>query len=148
MSFFVNASQEDAFRLVMDYFTGRRMKIPTLSSPSYIEVEFGSLTSLSIDNAKGRAKVNVVKSNGGAYANLNFDFSLEYLAALIAAIIGVLITYIYYTMLEIPFSYTLFIMLLIVILVWGLVGYSVSLTRRKFIEEFNMFIQSLASKKD
>jgi hypothetical protein len=30
----------------------------------------------------------------------------------------------------------------------GLVGYSTSLTRRRFIEEFNMFVQSLPSKKD
>jgi len=148
MSFFVNASQEEAFRLMMDYFTGRHMKIPNSSSPSYIEAEFGSLITLSLDNAKGKAKLNVVKSNGGAYANLNLDFSLEYLAALILTIIGVLITYIYYTMLEFPFWYTLLIMLSIFILVWGLVGYSVTLTRRKIIEEFNMFIQSLASRKD
>ena len=148
MSFFVNASQEEAFRLMMDYFTGRHMKIPNSSSPSYIEAEFGSLITFTLDNAKGKAKLNVVKSNGGAYANLNLDFSLEYLAALILTIIGVLITYIYYTMLEFPFWYTLLIMLSIFILVWGLVGYSVTLTRRKIIEEFNMFIQSLASRKD
>ena len=148
MSFFVNASQEEAFRLVMDYFTGRRMNIPTSSSPSYIEAEFGSLISLSLDNAKGKVKLNVVKSNGGAYANLNLDFSLEYLTALAVTIIGVLITYTYYGMLEIPFSYTLLIIFSIVILVWVLVGYSVTLTRRKIIEEFNMFVQSLASKKD
>jgi hypothetical protein len=148
MSFFVNASQKEAFRLVMDYLTGRRMTISTSSPPSYIEAEFGSLVSLSLDNAKGKVKLNVAKSNGGAYANLNLDFSLEYLAALAVTIIGVLITYTYYGMLEIPFSFTLLIMLSIVILVWGLIGYSVSLTRRKFIEEFNMFIQSLASKKD
>ena len=148
MSFFVNASQEEAFRLVLDYFTGRHMKIPNSSSPSYIEAEFGSLITFTLDNAKGKAKLNVVKSNGGAYANLNLDFSLEYLAALILTIIGVLITYIYYTMLEFPFWYTLLIMLSIFILVWGLVGYSVTLTRRKIIEEFNMFIQSLASRKD
>jgi hypothetical protein len=30
----------------------------------------------------------------------------------------------------------------------GLVGYSTSITRRRFIEEVNMFIQSLPSKKE
>lgn len=147
MSFFVNASQEEAFRLVMNYFTGRHMKIPTSTSPSYIEVDFGSLFSLSLDNAKGKVKLNVVKSNGGAHVNLNFDFSLDYLAILTVTIIGLLMIYIYYTILEIPVAYTLLIMLLIVAFAGGIVQYSVRLTRRKIIDAFNMFVQSFDSKR-
>ena len=130
-----------------DYFKGRRMEILTSDSTSYIKAEFGSWVSTSLDNSKGKVEINLIKSNGASYANLNFDFSLEYLAALTVTIIGILITYIVYTMLEIPSLFTLFIILLIVIFVWGIIGLSVSLTRRRFMEEFNMFIQSLSTKK-
>ena len=147
MSFFVNASQEEAFRLVMDYFTGRHMKIPNSSSPSYIEAEFGSLIAFTLDNAKGKVKLNIAKSNGGAHVNLNFDFSLDYLAILTVTTIGLLMIYIYYTILEIPVAYTLLIMLLIVAFAGGIVQYSVRLTKRKTIEAFNMFVQSLDSKR-
>ena len=132
----------------MDYFNGRRMKVLTSNTPSYIRAEFGSLASMSLDNSKGEVEISIVKRNGGSYVNLNFSFSLEYLAAFTVTIIGALITYIIYTMLEIPFQFTLLVILVMVAFVVGIIGYSVSATRRKFVEEFNMFIQSLAPKKD
>ena len=132
----------------MDYFNGRRMKILTSNPPSYIRAEFGSLASMSPDNSKGEVDISIVKRNGGSYVNLNFSFSLEYLAAFTVTIIGALIAYIIYTMLEIPFQFTLLVILVMVAFVVGIIGYSVSATRRKFIEEFNMFIQSLAPKRD
>ncbi len=146
MSFFFNASQEEAFRLVMSHFTESHMKITTSTSPSYIEIEFGSLFSLSLGNAKGKVKLNIVKSNGGAYVDLNFDFSLDYLAILTVTTMGLLMIYIYYTILEIPVAYTLLIMLFIVVFAGGIVQYSVRLTKRRTIEAFNMFVQSLDSK--
>lgn len=147
MSFFLKASQEEAFQLVKNHFTERHMKITTSTSPSYVEVDFGSLFSLSLDNAKGKVKLNIVKSNGGAHVNLNFDFSLDYLAILTVTTIGLLMIYIYYTILEIPVAYTLLIMLFIVAFAGGIVQYSVRLTKRKTIEAFNMFVQSLDSKR-
>ena len=147
MSFFFNASQEEAFRLVMNHFTERHMKIATSTSPSYVEVDFGSLFSLSLDNAKGKVKLNIAKGNGGAHVNLNFDFSLDYLAILTVTSIGPLMIYLYYTILEIPVAYTLIIMLLIVAFAGGIVQYSVRLTKRKTIEAFNIFVQSFDSKR-
>ncbi len=147
MNFFLNASQEEAFRLVKNHFTERHMKITTSTSPSYVEVDFGSLFSLSLDNAKGKVKLNIVKSNGGAHVNLNFDFSLDYLAISTVTTIGLLMIYIYYTILEIPVAYTLLVMLFIVVFAGGIVQYSVRLTKRKTIEAFNMFVQPLDSKK-
>jgi len=148
MSFFVNASEEEAFRLVMDYFEGRRMKILTSNAPSYIRAQFGSWVSMSPSNSKGEVEINTVKRNGGSYVNLNFDFSKEYLAALIVTTIGAIVTLIVYGVLEIEPWFTLVVILAIVAIVGGIVGYSVSATRRSVIEEFNMFIQSFASKKD
>ena len=147
MSFFFNASQEEAFQLVMNHFTERHMKITTSTSPSYIEVEFGSLFSLSLDNAKGKVKLNIAKGNGGAHVNLNFDFSLDYLAILTVTTIGLPIIYIYYTILEIPVAYTLIIMLLIVAFAGGIVQYSVRLTKSKTLEAFSMFVQSVDYKR-
>jgi len=57
------------------------MKILTSNPPSYIRAEFGSLASMSPDNSKGEVEISIVKRNGGSYVNLNFSFSLEYLAA-------------------------------------------------------------------
>jgi len=147
MSFFFNASQEEAFQLVMNHFTERHMKITTSTSPSYIEVEFGSLFSLSLDNAKGKVKLNIAKGNGGAHVNLNFDFSLDYLAILTVTTIGLPIIYIYDTILEIPVAYTLIIMLLIVAFAGGIVQYSVRLTKSKTLEAFSMFVQSVDYKR-
>ncbi len=148
MSFFVNASEEEAFRLVMDYFEGRRMKILTSNSPSYIRAQFGSWVSMSASNSKGEVEINTVKRNGGSYVNLNFDFSKEYLAALIVTTIGAVVTLIVYGVLEIEPWFTLVVILAFVAIAGGIVGYSISTTRKSFIEEFNMFIQSLSSKKE
>ena len=147
MSFFVNAPQEETFQLMTDYFKGRGMKILTSGSPSYIKAECGSWTSISFDNSKGEVEINVVKADGGSYTNLNFHFSLEYLAALAVTIIGLIAIYIIYTILEIPSSFALVVILVVAVLAIGITGYSVSLTRSKFIEEFNMFVQSLSAKK-
>lgn len=148
LSFFLNVPQEEAFHLTIDYLKGRRLKILSSSSPSYIKAEFGSWASVSFDNSKGKVEINVAKRNGGSIANLNFDFSFEYLAALMVTIISALIIYIIYTILEIPLGFALSVIFVMVAIVVGVIGYSVSQTRRRFIEEFNMFIQSLVSKED
>lgn len=146
MSFFVSAPQE-AFRLVMDYFTGRHMKILTSNSPSYIKAEIGAWFSMSLGNEKGEVEAEIVKRNGGSYVNLNFSFLLTYVYGLLIAFIPAVITYIVLKSVPIPIWFVLGNSLLSFLLVMGIIGYDVSKTRRYFIEEFNMFIQSLASKK-
>lgn len=165
MSLFVNVSEEEAFRLMMDYFTSKHMKIVTSNSPSYIRAEFGSWTSMSLDNAKGEVEVEITARNGGSYTNLNFSFFKEYLSALIIAILGTLFLCVVMwwratrdvsrinpadvgnflfkvSLITVGLSAVMFVVAI------GLVGYSTSITRRRFIEEFNMFIQSLPSKKE
>ena len=61
MSLFVNVPEEEAFRLMMDYFTSKQMKILASTSPSYIRAEFGSLTSISLNNAKGEVEAEIVE---------------------------------------------------------------------------------------
>jgi len=148
LSFFVNAPQEEAFQLMTDYFNGRDMRILTSNSPSYVKADFGSWTSISLNNAKGEVKVDLAKANRGSYANLHFSFSSEYLVGSAVTMFFAAATYIIYAILEIPIWFALFVMLIEVIFVVGIIGYSVSLTRKKFIEEFNMFLQSLAPKSE
>jgi hypothetical protein len=165
MSLFVNVSEEEAFRLIMDYFTSKHMKIVTSNSPSYIRAEFGSWTSMSLDNANGEVEAEIMERNGGCYSNLNFSFFKEYLFALIIAIFGTLLLCVVMwwraardmsriapadvgnflfkvNLITVGLSAVMFVVAI------GLVVYSTSITRRRFIEEFNMFMQSLPSKKD
>jgi len=165
MSLFVNVSEEEAFRLMMDYFTSKRMKILTSSSPSYIRAEFGSWTSISPDNAKGEVEAEIMERNSGSYTNFNFSFFKEYLFALIIAISGTLLLCVVMwwratrdmsrinpadmgnflfkvNLITAGLSAVMFVVAI------GLVVYSTSITRRRFVEEFNMFMQSLPSKKD
>jgi uncharacterized Tic20 family protein len=165
MSIFVNAPEQEAFLLITDYFASKRMKIVSSNPPSYIRAEFGSWTSISLDNAKGEVEAEITERNGGSYANLNFSFFKEYLFALIIAIFGTLILCVIMwwratrdtsqinpadvgnflfkvSLITVGLSAVMFVVAI------GLVVYSTSLTRRRVIEEFNMFMQSLPSKKD
>ena len=160
MSFFVNTPQEEAYRLVMDYFKGRRMKILTSNSPSYVRARFGAWVSMSFGNAQGEVEANIPKKDGGSYVNLNLNFLIEYLGNLMLAIIGVVIIHVIMWWLattnplekpDFPAVapwFALWLSVISFLLVMGVAGYNVSLTRRRFMEEFNMFIQSLASKRE
>jgi len=120
---------------------------------------------MSLGNAKGEVEVNVIKRSGGSYVNLNFTFFKEYAADLILAISGTLITYglLWWIaermIMDLPtwlrgeawssvYPFLILLPTLSFAIVMALAGYNTSLTRRRFIEEFNMFVQSLASKKD
>ena len=165
MNIFVNAPEEEAFLLITDYFASKRMKILTSNSPSYIRAEFGSWTSMSLDNANGEVEAEIKERNGGCYTNLNFSFFKGYLFALIIAISGTLLLCVVMwwkattdmsrinpadvgnflfkvSLITVGLSAIMFVVAI------GLVVYSTSITRRRFIEEFNMFMQSLPSKKD
>jgi hypothetical protein len=165
MSLLVNVSEEEAFRLMVDYFTSKRMKILTSNSPSCIRADFGSWASMSLDNAKGEVEVEIMERNGGSYINLNFSFFKEYMSALIIAIFGTLLLCVVMwwratrdmsrinpadvgnslfkvSLITVGLSAVIFVVAI------GLIVYSTSITRRRFIEKLNMFIQSLPSKKD
>lgn len=153
MSFFVNASQEEAFGLVMDYLEGRRMKILTSNPPSYIRARIGTWAS-SFASSPGEVEFNITKRNGGSYVNLNFNFLTAYLGGLLVAIIGALIIFIF--TIRLPTTNPLKVIApwfalgfsgIVFFLYMGVIEYDASQTRKRFIEEFNMFIQSLVSKK-
>jgi hypothetical protein len=131
----------------MDYFDGRHMTVKTSDPPSRIKAGFGSWTDMVLDNAKGEVTARIVKRNGGSDVNLSFDFALEYYPALLLTIAGVAATYMLYDLLRASPVWALFVILIEVVVVWGIVVYSISLTRRKFLEGLNMFIQSLPTKK-
>lgn len=164
MSLFMNSSQEDTFRSLMDYFTGRRDKILVSTSPSLIRVEIGAYWSWSRGHAKGEAETTITKRDSGSYINFNFDFTKEYVSGFIVAIIGALLCYFVVSWVaglmlsEIPSWITgnmwsivnLIViggMVMIIFTVMALEGYNVSATRKRFIDEFNMFAQSLSTKK-
>ena len=154
MSLSVDVTQEDVFRLVSDYFTERRMKILTSDSPSYIRAELGAWGELSLGNAYGEVKTNIQRTDGGSRVNFSFSFRKEYLLGLTGAIIIATLFYVTASivMLGVPraISETKSLVnaliysgiLLIFVLVMGGSFYDASVTRRKFIEEFVMFIQS------
>jgi len=146
MSWLIDSSPEETYRLLIGYFDGRHMKVKTSDSPSCIKAGFGSWTDMVLDNAKGEVTARIVKRNGGSYVNLDFDFALEYHPALLLTIAGVAATYMLYDLLRVTPMWALFVMLIEVVVVWGIVVYSISLTRRKLIEGLNMFIQSLSTK--
>ena len=165
MSLFVNVSEEEAFHSLMKYFTSKHMKIMASNSPSYIRAGFGSWTSLSLDNANGEVEVEITGKNGGSYANLSLSFLKEYMLALIVAVFGTLFLCVimwWRATNDLPridpadvgsfllkinlITFGLSVVMFVVAI--GVVGYSVSLTRKRFIEEFNVFMQSLPSKKD
>lgn len=155
MSWFLSASQEETFRLLMDYFGVRHMKILTSNPPSYIRAESGSWASVSPGNAKGDVEADIRKRNGGSYVILNVNFFKEYRMALIAAIIGALFIYgvMWWLVIENPLQRTInpvewnfhaiTVVLLYLALSIGYLGYNTLLTRRRFMDEFNMFAQSL-----
>ena len=131
----------------MDYFNGRHMKAKTSDPLSCIKAGFGSWTEMVLDNAKGEVTARIAKRNSGSHVNLDLDFALEYYPAFLLTITAVAATYIFYDLLRAPSTWTLFVMLIEIVVVWGIVAYSISLTRRKLLEEFIMFIQSLSAKK-
>lgn len=166
MSLYLNSSQEETFKTVMDYFMGRRYKILVSNSPSLIRAEFGSWWSMTVSSgtAKGEAEATIMKRNGGSYVNFNFSFMKEYLSGLIVAVVGVLVVYLVAQWLagfyisQLPasviadawgiFNPIVFVVIMLLLaFIMSMEGLLVSKTRKRFIEEFNVFAQSLSAKK-
>ena len=119
---------------------------------------------MSLDNANGEVEAEIRAKNGGSYAHLDFSFLKEYLVALIVAIVGTLFLWVvmwWRANRDLPrinpaevgnfllkinlITFGLSVVTFAIVI--GLVAYSTSLTRKRFIEELNMFVQSLSSKK-
>lgn len=93
MSFYLNTDQEEAFNLVTDYLNERHMKILDSTPSSHIEAKFGSLWSLSPNNEKGNAKIEIVKKKKGRLINIEFDFSSTLVLALAVTIMTAIILF-------------------------------------------------------
>lgn len=144
-------SQEEMFRSLMDYFAGRPVKILACNKPSYIKVEIGSCFSRHWPSYT-RVEATVAKRNGGSHVHFNFDSSKEYAAGSVFAILMALLCYgvlswvfnsiilelSYWTIRAFPVLAAVFIFFVTL----AFEGYNVSLTKKRFIGEFNMFAQS------
>lgn len=156
LSLFINATQEETFRLVTDYVEGRNMKILASNSPSYVRARFGSWTSVSLDNAVGVIETKISKKNGGSYLFLHFGFRGEYLGVLVATMVLAVIQSIFAWAQALAqrgdfllgMMWNTLIVSVFFAVAGTIVAYSTSKTRRRIIEDFNIFMQSLASKKD
>jgi hypothetical protein len=140
------------------------MKILIARPPSYVKAEFGSWTSISFDNAKGEVEAEITERDDGTYVNVNFSFFKEYLSALLIAVFATLALCVimwFRASVDIPQvspanaeDAILRISLLTVglsaatfVVAIGIVGYSTALTKRKLIDQFNAFVQSLSFQK-
>ena len=136
------------------------MKILSSSSPSYIRVKLGSLRSLPFKgDAKGEVEVNITERNDGSDTYLSFNFFEEYQVEATGAITGTVGLYSIVYALSIYLSdfitwfrgyfSVIFLggtFLLLALAVVCLSIYATSLTKRKFIQEFNVFAKSLPDK--
>ena len=150
MSFYLNTDQEEAFNLVTDYLNERHMKILDSTPSSHIEAKFGSLWSLSPNNEKGNAKIEIVKKKKGRLINIEFDFSSTLVLALAVTIMTAIILFSFLTNISRMDAYrsALLAFGLLPALLLATAAYSFSATKKGFLEEFNKFVQSLHSKKD
>jgi uncharacterized membrane protein YidH (DUF202 family) len=166
MNLFTNEPIEDTFRITMDYFLGKQMKILTSPSPCYIKAELGVWVSMSLGNAKGEVEATITKRDSGCYVNFIFSFLKEYLGNLIITILGGFVSYgvmlwsvneyalrgIAPSVREGFLSFMNWLMIVAIIIIFGIViassVYNVSQTKKRFIEQFSEFVQSIPSKKD
>jgi cell division protein FtsX len=140
------------------------MKIIVANPSSYIRAEFGSWTSISLKKAKGAVETEITQRNGETTISLNFSFFKEYLYASIIAIFATLVlcmTMWLRTSVQIASvnptnvgSFLLRVSLLTAglslatfLMAIGIVAYSASSTRRRLVEEFKTFVQSLPAQK-
>ncbi len=164
MSLFINSSQEDTFRSLMDFFNGRRSRVLVSNQPYRIRVEIGSYWALTLDSAKGEVEASITKRDGGSYINLNFNFMKEYLLGLVGSFIGaVALVVLGYTIGNAMitdmsqsvaagawssiYGVIVFGILMTFVVVMATESGSAFVTKRKFINELDMFVQSLQTKK-
>ena len=165
MSLSVDAPQEEFFRLAVDFFSERQMKVLESTPHHYIMVGFGSWTSLSFGSGKGEVEVDIEKKDGGSRVSLDFDFSINYVVYFLIAIVSAFIVYAvlssfvnawasgignfliredYLSKANLYIISGTLILFFLGILVSVI---EVSMTRKRFMREFNLFAKSLTSKR-
>lgn len=143
---FIASSPEETFRSLMIYFNGKRMKISSLTRPTFIRAEIGSWLSFTDEgNAKGEVEATIAKANGGSNVYLNFRFVNEYSLGLLAATLGVLSFCLIGLILNILLI-TSMLSVIMAALIIALEERAVFSTRKKFTREFNMLTQLLSTK--
>jgi hypothetical protein len=148
-SFSVNATEEEAFNLVTNYLNGKHMKIVKSEANAHIEAEFGSIWSLSPSNEKGIVEIQLAERKKGSLINITLDFSSTIILAAAVTISTAIILFSFLTNISRMDAYrsALLAFGLLPALLLGTAAYSFSATKKKILEEFNMFVQSLYSKK-
>jgi len=145
MSYFLKSSSEETFRLLMDFLTEKHVKLLSFIEPASILAEIGSWFSFSFGKAKGEVEAIVLKRKGGSYVEFRFSFQNEYgMGAVIAfwLSIGLFILFSYLGILNIyriDLLYVTTVILLLVISITILTILNVSITKKRFLEEFKMF---------
>jgi hypothetical protein len=169
VSLYINSSQEVAFQSVMDYFIGRGDKILISNSPSLVKAEIGSWLSLTLPlqsgTAKGEVEATIMKRNGGSYFDLNFNFTKEYVSGVLGAIFDAFMVYIISigiaslvtshlpsntasSLMAIFNPVIVFAVVILFAVIIVMERRLVVRTRKRFLEEFNTFAQSLKEIKD
>ncbi len=147
MSFHIVLSEEETFNRLVKYFVGRRLKILSLHKPSHIKVEIGKLFSLWFGEALGVVDINIMKLGNHSLVNLYFNFLREYISGLILSILLSFILTIYGLLIDAPWDAVLLLAITVFAIVMLLEGYNVAVTRKKFVEELSLFVQSINSNK-
>jgi len=150
MSFVVNAKEEETFNLVSDYLNGKHMRILKSEANNCIEAEFGSIWSLSPSNEKGIAEIQIVKGNEGSLVNVKLDFSSTVVLALaVTAMTAIILFSFLMNILRMDVYPSVFVAFgLLPALLLATAAYSFSVTRKGFLEDFRIFMQSVQSKKN
>jgi hypothetical protein len=80
MSLYVDLHQENAFRIVLNYFERRHLKVVASIPPSYVKAELGSWWDFGeISKPKGEVEANICEKDNGCVVNFAFDFTSDYL---------------------------------------------------------------------
>jgi hypothetical protein len=161
MNLYVDSPREEAFRLVTDYFTKRRMKIVSSMPPSYVKAECGSWSFLSelALYPKGEIQANIQARDTGSDVSFVFDFSHEYLRIFLEALLTTALIWIFFLVYSTvnpwgtalrfsegvaPATLITTALVALEVVVYGL---RLSLTRKNLIKGFNRLIH-LSSRKD
>ncbi len=145
----MDLSPDEAFRLLLDYLKGRGVVVLRSDSPSFIRGVFGSWTQMVLDNAKGVVRVNIEEreEGGGCSVDVRLSFLSELFVALVLTVVVGVSVFLIYGMLGFPSMDTWFVILAELVIIWGIVGVSLPLTKRKFMKDFDTFMQSHSAKK-
>ncbi len=164
MDLLTNATPEEVFQLVQEYFTdtymkvGRSAKISTLRSPSHMKVEFGSWFA-AMGNPRGMAEVRIAKRDELTGLKVEFSFKKEYVKPLLfsVAILVFVGGYLLWQMLSVPLPVDELLGSLATALFFGLFIFAVlflvsavntSLTKGKLIRDFTAFLQESTSEEE